>query len=125
MATHCYTVLVEKENGGYRAHCPALPGCRSYGDTKKEAVNNIKFSISYRLETLKAKGKPIPKRRRSCVSDAVNPRRTIEEPSGGRNPAGRIGDTATGGGISWLSPKERSKWRGPSPGNFRRRPVER
>jgi len=61
MATHCYTVLVEKENGGYRAHCPALPGCRSYGDTKKEAVNNIKLSISYRLETFMAKGKPIPK----------------------------------------------------------------
>jgi len=61
MPTHSYTVLVEKENGGYRAHCPALPGCRSYGDTKKEAVNNIKLSISYRLETLMAKGKPIPK----------------------------------------------------------------
>jgi antitoxin HicB len=61
MTTHCYTVLVEKENGGYRAHCPALPGCRSYGDTKKEAVNNIKLSISYRLETLMSKGKSIPK----------------------------------------------------------------
>jgi predicted RNase H-like HicB family nuclease len=61
MAMHCYTVLVEKESGGYRAHCPALPGCRSHGETKKEAVNNIKVSIFYRLETLKAKGKPIPK----------------------------------------------------------------
>jgi predicted RNase H-like HicB family nuclease len=61
MPTHCYTVLVEKENGGYRARCPALPGCRSRGETQKEAVNNIKLSISYRLETLMAKGKPIPK----------------------------------------------------------------
>jgi len=61
MTTHSYTVLVEKENGGYRAHCPALPGCRSYGDTKREAIENIKFSISYRLETLRAKGKPIPR----------------------------------------------------------------
>ncbi len=61
MTMHCYTVLVEKENGGYRAHCPALPGCRSYGDTKREAVRNIKFSISQRLETLMAKGKPIPR----------------------------------------------------------------
>ena len=52
MTMHCYTVLVEKENDGYRAHCPALPGCRSYGDTKREAVKNIKFSISQRLETL-------------------------------------------------------------------------
>lgn len=61
MTTHCYTVLVSKENGGYRAHCPALPGCRSYGETKKEAVNNIKLSISYRLETFISKGKPIPR----------------------------------------------------------------
>ncbi|GAB4234412.1 MAG: hypothetical protein OHK0028_10600 [Deltaproteobacteria bacterium] len=60
MATHCYTVLVEKGERGYRAHCPALPGCRSFGDTKKEAVQNIKLSISYRLESLIAKGKPIP-----------------------------------------------------------------
>ncbi len=62
MATHSYTVLVEPgKNGGYQARCPALPGCRSYGDTKKEAIRNIKFSISYRLETLIAEGQPIPK----------------------------------------------------------------
>lgn len=61
MATHSYTVLVEKGNGGYRATCPAFPGCRSFGETKREAVENIKFSISYRLETLMAKGKPIPR----------------------------------------------------------------
>ncbi len=60
METHSYTVLLEKEKGGYRAYCPALPGCRSYGETKKEVVTNIKYSISYRLDTLKAKGKPIP-----------------------------------------------------------------
>jgi predicted RNase H-like HicB family nuclease len=62
MKRHSYTVLVEqKGNGGYRAVCPALPGCRSHGDTKKEAIQNIKLSISYRLETLIAKGKPIPR----------------------------------------------------------------
>ena len=62
MTTRSYTVLVEPEGkGGYRACCPALPGCRSYGDTKKEAIRNIKLSISYRLETLMARGKPIPR----------------------------------------------------------------
>jgi len=62
MTTHSYTVLVEPEGrGGYRAYCPALPGCRSYGDTKEEAIRNIKLSISYRLETLTARGKPIPR----------------------------------------------------------------
>lgn len=61
MKTHRYTVLLQKENGGYRAHCPALPGCRAFGDTRKEAIQNIKISISYRLENLAAKGKPIPR----------------------------------------------------------------
>lgn len=61
MKSHRYTVLLVRENGGYRAHCPALPRCRSYGDTKKEAIRNIKISICYRLETLISKGKPIPK----------------------------------------------------------------
>ena len=62
MPTHSYTVLLEPEKtGGYRAHCPALPGCRSFGDTKREAIRNIKLSISYRLETLIADGKPIPR----------------------------------------------------------------
>ena len=61
MTTRSYTVLLEPEKkGGYRAHCPALPGCRSFGDTKKEAIRNIKLSISYRLEKLMDCGKPIP-----------------------------------------------------------------
>lgn len=61
MKTHRYTVILKRENGVYRAHCPGLPGCRSYGESKKEAIRNIKFSICYRLETLMAKGKPIPR----------------------------------------------------------------
>ncbi len=64
MTTHSFTVLLEPgKEGGYSAYCPALPGCRSYGDTKKEAIRNIKLSISYRLETLAAGGKPIPRDR--------------------------------------------------------------
>lgn len=62
MKTYTYNVLlVEKEDGGYRALCPALSGCRAYGDTKREAVQNIRISIMHRLEKLKAVGMPIPK----------------------------------------------------------------
>lgn len=60
MTTHRYTILLQKENGGYRARCPALRGCRAFGDTRKEAIQNIKISIAYRLESLAARGKPIP-----------------------------------------------------------------
>ncbi len=56
----CNVLLFPKEEGGYRALCPALSGCRAYGDTKAEAVRNITISVMHRLEKLKAVGKPIP-----------------------------------------------------------------
>lgn len=61
MNTYTYTIVVLKENGIYRVLCPSLPGCRAYGITRKEAIQNIEISISHRLEVLKKKGKPIPK----------------------------------------------------------------
>lgn len=62
MKKYTYNVLlVAKEDGGFRAFCPALSGCRAYGDTKKEAVQNITISIIHRLEKLRAARKPIPR----------------------------------------------------------------
>lgn len=62
MKKYTFNVLiVTKEKGGYRAYCPALSGCRAYGDTKKEAVQNIKISIIHRVEKLRAARKPIPR----------------------------------------------------------------
>jgi predicted RNase H-like HicB family nuclease len=61
MKKYTYTVLLERaEKGGYRAFCPALTGCRAYGDTKKEAIQNIKLSIRYRMDEYAANGKAIP-----------------------------------------------------------------
>ena len=61
MNTYTYTVMLAKEKNGYRALCPSLPGCRAFGDTKKEAIQNIKISISHKLEILAKQGKPIPR----------------------------------------------------------------
>ncbi len=62
MKTYTYNVLVmPNEHGGYSALCPALSGCRAFGDTKAEAVENIKISIMHRLEKLKTGRRPIPK----------------------------------------------------------------
>ena len=60
MNTYSYTIMLTKENGGYRALCPAFPGCRAHGNTKKEVIQNIKISIIHRLEVLRKKGKVIP-----------------------------------------------------------------
>ena len=34
----------------YAVYCPELPGCASAGDTKKEALKNIKEAIALYLE---------------------------------------------------------------------------
>ena len=41
-----YEVVLEpQEDGGYTATVPALPGCISEGETKKETMANIKDAI--------------------------------------------------------------------------------
>lgn len=66
MNTYTYTVTLARENGAFRACCPALPGCRAHGTTKKEAIENIKISIRHKLEVLKKKGMPIPEDRETA-----------------------------------------------------------
>ena len=43
-------VLEASEEGGYTAHVPALPGCISEGDTREEALTNIRDAIALYLE---------------------------------------------------------------------------
>jgi len=41
-----YTVVLEQEeDGGYVVSVPALPGCVSQGDTRTEALNNVREAI--------------------------------------------------------------------------------
>ncbi len=42
--------LEPSEDGGYTAIVPSLPGCISEGDTKEEALKNIKEAIELYLE---------------------------------------------------------------------------
>lgn len=43
-------VLEPSEDGGYTAYVPSLPGCISEGDSKEEALHNIKEAIELYLE---------------------------------------------------------------------------
>ena len=43
-------VLEPAEEGGYTAYVPSLPGCISEGDSREEAINNIKEAIELYLE---------------------------------------------------------------------------
>jgi len=43
-------VLEPQEEGGFTAYVPSLPGCISQGDTKEEAIKNVKEAIELYLE---------------------------------------------------------------------------
>ncbi|MEK7477275.1 MAG: type II toxin-antitoxin system HicB family antitoxin [Candidatus Coatesbacteria bacterium] len=49
-----YDVVLEKnEDGAWTATCPVLPGCISEGDTRDEALRNIKDAIHLYLRAVK------------------------------------------------------------------------
>ena len=43
-------ILEPSEDGGYTALVPSLPGCISEGDTREEALANIREAIELYLE---------------------------------------------------------------------------
>ena len=54
-----YSVVINKSEYGYDAHCPALPGCHSQGDTLEEAIENIKDAIKTYLRVIKEETKAL------------------------------------------------------------------
>ena len=62
-------ILEPNEVGGYTVTVPVLPGCISEGDTKEEALANIKEAIELYIESLEADGEPIPSE--DAVEEAV------------------------------------------------------
>jgi predicted RNase H-like HicB family nuclease len=59
MATR-QVILHPADEGGYWVDVPSLPGCFSQGDTKEEALANIREAIALHLEEMIAAGEDIP-----------------------------------------------------------------
>lgn len=56
-----YTVVLEQEpDGGYAVSIPTLLGCVSQGDTRAEAISNIREAIALYLEDCRDAGDPVP-----------------------------------------------------------------
>ncbi len=56
-----YTVVLEREaDGGYVASVPVLPGCVSQGDSRAEALANIREAIAFYIEDCREAGDPVP-----------------------------------------------------------------
>ncbi len=55
-----YTIILEKEEeGGYSAQCLELPGAISQGETKEEALRNVKEAIALVLEVINEEAKTL------------------------------------------------------------------
>lgn len=52
MKKYTFPAVIEKDQDGYFAMCPALEGCYSQGDTYEEALENIKDAIRLILEDM-------------------------------------------------------------------------
>ena len=56
-----YTVILEREtDGGFVASVPVLPGCISQGDSRDEAMANIREAIDLYMEDCLLAGDPVP-----------------------------------------------------------------
>ena len=53
-------VLIPDEDGGFVVECPVIPGCISQGDTREEALANIRDAIELCLENQAAEGWHLP-----------------------------------------------------------------
>ena len=53
-------IIFRGEDGFWVAECPSLPGCISQGETREEAVKNIREAIELYIETLEEDGLDIP-----------------------------------------------------------------
>jgi predicted RNase H-like HicB family nuclease len=54
------TPTTEQDEVGYTVTVPALPGCVTEGDTIDEALGNAREAISLYVESLEARGLPVP-----------------------------------------------------------------
>ncbi len=55
-----YRVILEPDEDGFSVWVPALPGCVSQGDTREEALANIREAIQAYVESALRHGDPLP-----------------------------------------------------------------
>jgi predicted RNase H-like HicB family nuclease len=55
-----FLVAIDRdEDGAWVAECPSIPGCVSQGQTRAEALKNVKEAIELCLEVRAEKGMPL------------------------------------------------------------------
>jgi predicted RNase H-like HicB family nuclease len=55
-----FTVTLDRdEDGVWVAECPSIPGCVSQGETREEALSNVREAITLCLEVRSERGMPL------------------------------------------------------------------
>lgn len=55
-----FSVIIERDGGGYHAFCPAFKGLHVDGNTEKEALKNACLAANVYLHSLAMNGDPLP-----------------------------------------------------------------
>lgn len=64
-------ILYPGEDNFWVAECPSLPGCISQGETKEQAITNIKEAFELFIETLREDNLPVPEAKYNSFVVAV------------------------------------------------------
>jgi len=64
-------ILYMGQDGFWVAECPSLPGCVSQGETRAQAIENIREAIVGYIEALEADGLAVPQDTFEAVVVAV------------------------------------------------------
>ena len=65
-----YEPTVETEDK-YLAEIPILPGCRAWGDTGTEALENLQSVAAAYIESYRARGEPLPPEVEASASETA------------------------------------------------------
>lgn len=66
MTTTRNVLLYTDEEGYWIAEVPSLPGCRSDGKTREEALERVKEAIALFIEVLREDNLPVPEDYSDC-----------------------------------------------------------
>lgn len=55
-----YYVYITRESNCFVGDVPSLPGCRTYGKTEGEVVENMRIILAEALRALRQQNKPLP-----------------------------------------------------------------
>ena len=64
-------VIYPGEDGFWVVECPSLPGCVSQGETREQAIANIREAIEGYILALKEDGLPVPEEKFDTMLVAV------------------------------------------------------